>query len=343
MSARKIYVDAGGGDRRAHVIAGALTAAIDLHGKAEVTLVGPVTTIRRVGCALGFPEIPSYIPIIDNQLVADPNTPPDSAHLRKIVRGDYSVTVATKLAKESGGGVISCGSTAALYANAVLVAKSMLSGIRPGLVATMPTVYGGRVLLMDAGGTVDCTAEELVAFAKMGAVYAQAALGIDLPRVTLLANGTEACKGDEVIRSAHSRLSEQTSTLFCFCGNTEASQILAGSADVFVADGLLGNTALKGIEGGVRAVGYKVREATSRSWRGRLGGLLLRRDLRQEMSVFDPRQHNAAVMLGCNVPMIKGHGNSDKVAAYRAVRAMYELLDKNLLGQIRTALEADQG
>jgi Fatty acid/phospholipid biosynthesis enzyme len=44
-------------------------------------------------------------------------------------------------------------------------------------------------VLVDAGANVDCSAEELVQFARLGSVYAEDILGRPEPSIGLLSNG----------------------------------------------------------------------------------------------------------------------------------------------------------
>ena len=46
-------------------------------------------------------------------------------------------------------------------------------------------------VLCDMGANPDVTVDDMVRFAQMGAAYARVVLGIEHPRVGLLANGTE--------------------------------------------------------------------------------------------------------------------------------------------------------
>src|SRR5207245_8498381 len=84
--------------------------------------------------------------------------------------------------------------------------------------------------------------EYLVQFAVMGAVYAREMMGRAEPRVGLLSNGEEEGKGDELVRETAKRLK---GTLPGFIGNVEPKDLYAAKADVVVADGFVGNVAIK--------------------------------------------------------------------------------------------------
>ena len=125
----------------------------------------------------------------------------------------------------------------------------------------------------------------------MGAALASTVLGIQRPRVALLSNGTEAIKGTPLVQEAHTLLEERCRdrTLVDFVGNTEGNVVMDGVADVVVADGFTGNVALKLIEGVSSATLRSIREAAEGSTRGKLGGLLLRGDLRGSARRDRPR------------------------------------------------------
>ncbi len=77
--------------------------------------------------------------------------------------------------------VVSAGSTGAMVA-ASLIVLGRIDGVdRPAIGTLIPTVKG-ELLLLDAGANVQCTAEHLVTFARMGEVFAREILGVENPR-----------------------------------------------------------------------------------------------------------------------------------------------------------------
>ena len=71
---------------------------------------------------------------------------------------------------------------------------------RPAIATLMPNVTGGKTLVLDVGANVDCRPEHLFQFAVMGEAYAKEILKIESPKVALLSNGEEECKGNDVTR-----------------------------------------------------------------------------------------------------------------------------------------------
>ena len=141
---------------------------------------------------------------------------------------------------------MSGGSTGAALAAALFGFKRVRGVHRPALAIMIP-VPGKPFLLLDAGANVEVRPEMLVQFAHMGAAFMEAVAGVASPRVALLANGTEATKGTEIVVAAHSVLAATPG--LNFVGNVEGFAIGTGAADVIVADGFTGNVALKVMEG----------------------------------------------------------------------------------------------
>src|SRR5215216_5113460 len=105
----------------------------------------------------------------------------------------------------------------------------------------------GRSDAFISGGNVDCSAHELVQFARLGAVYAEDVLGRHNPIVGLLSIGEEAEKGNAVVKEANQLL---RSAGVNFQGNIEGRDLPAGGSDrgpidVVVCDGFVGNVVLK--------------------------------------------------------------------------------------------------
>ena len=121
--------------------------------------------------------------------------------------------------------------------------------LRPAIAVALPTLPK-PTLLLDAGANAEVKPEMLVQFGHLGAAYAELAYEIDEPRVGLLTIGSEAEKGNKVVKRAHELL--QGSPGLHFIGNVEGHDLLTGIADVITTDGFTGNVALKTMEGAVR-------------------------------------------------------------------------------------------
>jgi glycerol-3-phosphate acyltransferase PlsX len=166
-------------------------------------------------------------------------------------------------------------------------------------------------------------------------------LGIRRPRVALLSNGEEAIKGTQLVQEAHALLRERAaaSPLVDFIGNTEGNVVLDGVADVVVADGFTGNVALKLIEGVSSATLRSIREAAMSSPRGRLGGLLLRRDLGALRAEIDPEGQGGAYLLGLRKLGVVPHGRFTRTGFSQAILLAARGVRNDVVGRAHGALE----
>ena len=199
----------------------------------------------------------------------------------------------------------------------------------------MPTAEGFTYFL-DVGANVDSRPEFLVQQAQMGTVYARQMLGRERPRVGLLSNGEEASKGDALIREVYPRL-ERTEGIN-FIGNVEGKDLLAGKADVVVADGFVGNVAIKMMEATADFLFRTLRDELPKSPLGLLGGLLIRGRVRSIRSRIDWREFGGAPLLGIDGVAVVAHGRSDARAVKNAVRVTKEAAEQDLVGKIKEAV-----
>jgi glycerol-3-phosphate acyltransferase PlsX len=212
-----------------------------------------------------------------------------------------------------------------------------ISGImRPALSPLLPTISGGQVALIDCGANVDSKPEWLAQFALMGSVYMHSVLNIASPRVALLNNGTEAHKGDLLVRAAYELLGKMPLN---FVGNIEAREILSGGVDVVVCDGFVGNVALKSIEGTAKMMTSLLKETIMKSKRTKIAGLLLKSALKDFRSRMDYTEHGGAPLLGVNKCVIKAHGASNSNALYHAIRQCQEMVRQ----RVPQIIESDLG
>src|SRR5260370_39283669 len=123
----------------------------------------------------------------------------------------------------------------------VVVQGRMRGGEGPALGSIVP-IKNGLGYFLDVGANVDSKPEYMVQFALMGAIYAREMMGRSAPRVGLLSNGEEEGKGDELVKETARRLK---GTMQGFVGNVEPEDLYDGTVDVVVADGFVGNVAIK--------------------------------------------------------------------------------------------------
>ena len=236
----------------------------------------------------------------------------------KALRGkkDSSMRVALDLVKSGEAhACVSAGNTGALMATARFVLKTLPMVDRPAIITAVPSLTGSTHVL-DLGANVDCTAEHLFQFAVMGSELVTAVEGMAAPKVGLLNIGEEEIKGNEQVKQAHELLSASTLN---YVGYVEGDDIYLGGVDVVVADGFVGNVALKSSEGVAKMVRHFLTHSFKRNWLTRLSGLAALPVLRSFSRTIDPRRYNGASLLGLRGIAIKSHGGADQLAFENAI------------------------
>jgi glycerol-3-phosphate acyltransferase PlsX len=246
---------------------------------------------------------------------------------------DSSMRVALELVRDDKvQAMVSAGNTGALMALSRHVLKTVPGIDRPAMVVALPTLTG-HCQLLDLGANVDCSAEQLLQFAVMGSVAAQA-LGIARPRVALLNIGTEDIKGNQQVKQAAALL--QAAQGLNYIGYIEGDGLYRGEADVVVCDGFVGNVLLKSSEGLASMIAARTEAVFSSGVFSRLAGavaLPLLKRLRRELA---PARHNGASFLGLQGIVIKSHGSAGaegfRSAIERALVEIREDLPRRLQG-----------
>jgi glycerol-3-phosphate acyltransferase PlsX len=202
---------------------------------------------------------------------------------------------------------------------------------RPAIAVVFPaTSPAGKVVVLDAGANVDCDPENLLQFGVMGSIYAEEVLGIRQPRVGLLSNGEEDCKGNELTRAAFPLLAAAP---LCFAGNIEGRDVFSGKVDVIVCDGFVGNVVLKTGQGVVDLLRRMMKEET-RSPLLKLPGFFVRPAMKRIWQRTDYATLGGAPLLGVNGVCIISHGRSSPVAIANAIRAAGEAVGHDIVTKI---------
>jgi glycerol-3-phosphate acyltransferase PlsX len=241
--------------------------------------------------------------------------------------------------------MVSAGNTGATMASALLRMGRIKGVARPAIATPIP-VAGGTTptVLLDAGANAECTAEWLVQFAQMGAVYARHRYGIENPRVALLSIGEEPTKGNPLVKETHKLLADRSwigPTGAEFVGNVEGRDLMTDAADVVVTDGFTGNVALKTLEGGLRAILAELVEAFDSTPEARDAAAMLMPALLPVYQRLDPESTGGAMLLGVDGVCIISHGSSSATAVVNAVRVARDMVDGNLVDHVRRAIRPD--
>jgi len=254
---------------------------------------------------------------------------------------DSSIRVAFDLVKNGEAhAVVSAGNSGATMAAGMFVLKRIEGIDRPAIATILPNLKD-QTLVLDAGGNVDCKPQHLAQFALMGEVYARHVLHKERPRVGLLSNGEEECKGNELTRETHELLRNAS---FDYVGYVEGRDIFNGSVDVVVCDGFVGNVVLKVSEGLAEAVGSMLRREIESRPLAKLGYLLARPAFASFKKKVDYAEYGGAPLLGIDGTGMICHGGSNAKAIMNAVHLAYEYaslqVNEKLVAQLKKSATA---
>ena len=333
----KIAVDVMGTDfGPGEIVLGALQAVKE-YG-CQVVLVGDSQQIKQILVEQKAENNPNVMVHHASQVIEMS----DHSSLSVKTKKDSSIVVATGLLhKKECDALVSAGSTGAAVAAALLSLGRIKGVLRPSIATAIPSLTGTTVLL-DSGAKVDAKPEQMVQGAIMGAVYAELILGIKNPRVGLLNIGEEETKGNEQALATYPLLKQEKS--INFIGNVEGRDVNAGTVDVVVCDGFVGNIVLKVAEGLAKAILTLMKEAIlNNGWLAKIGALLIKPALMKLKKRLDPAEYGGALLLGVKAPFIICHGSSKAKAIKNAVGVAINLTEKDVVGQIGKKILHENG
>ena len=328
-----LAVDAMGGDHGPKVTIPASINALSKYDQLHIILVGDKELIQIELQKNKYTN--TRLSIQHASEVVEMDESPQSALKNK---KDSSMRVAINLIKEEKAqACVSAGNTGALMATARYVLK-MLPGIdRPAIASSLPS-QKGTTYMLDLGANTDCTAENLLQFAVMGAMLVSSVTGNPKPSVGLLNIGSEDMKGNEVVRQAGELLRRSHLN---FYGNVEGNDIFKGTTDVVVCDGFVGNVALKTAEGIAQLMGRFLTQEFKRNWITKSMAFVSLLVLNRFKKRLDPRRYNGASFLGLKGIVVKSHGGADSYSFFYAIRTAIEESKNNVLENIQKQLELE--
>ena len=322
-----VAIDCMGGDHGPHVTVPAALSFLKSNSEVDIVLVGLRDSIEAELKARGAAPGPRLRVHHASQVVLMDEPPALALRNKK----DSSMRVAVDLVKSGEAqACVSAGNTGALMAVSRFVLKTLPGIDRPAIISALPTLRGSTYVL-DLGANVDCTPENLLQFAIMGATLVAAVEHKDRPTVGLLNIGEEDIKGNDLVKRASELLRGSDLN---FIGNIEGDGIYKGEADVVVCDGFVGNVMLKASEGIVQMMGTFIRQEFMRSVLTRLAGSIVMPVLRAFRRRVDPRGYNGATLLGLKGIVIKSHGSADVFAFERAIERASEEVRNEVLHRL---------
>ncbi|NAZ37043.1 phosphate acyltransferase PlsX [Rubellimicrobium sp. CFH 75288] len=315
-----LSLDAMGSDNGPAAVVAGLYQFLKEQPDAKVLLHGPQETLHPLAQPLG-----ERVRLVHADGVVAMTDKPSQVMRRGRDTSMWSAIDA--LREGEAQAAVSCGNTGALMAVAMLRLRRAEGVNRPAIACLWPSRNpSGFNVMLDVGADIRADAEDLLAYAFMGAAYARQGLGTPRPRVGLLNVGTEEHKGRPELREAHELLSEAAGKGdFTYVGFVEGGDIPSEMVDVVVTDGFTGNVALKTGEGTARLISGLLREALTAGPLGMAAALLARAQLGRLQRRIDPRRVNGGVFLGLNGTVIKSHGSADATGVAAALRLAYRL------------------
>lgn len=335
-----IAVDAMGGDHApACVIEGTVEALRESGNRFRILLVGQSETVEPLlasssaeGLAIELVHAPQVVTMDDVPATAV-KMKPDSS----LVRG-------LRLCKEGkADAFVSAGNTGAQMAASLFVLGRLPGVLRPTIYAYFPRIQEGLTNIVDVGANVDCKPENLVQFAEMLTIYQRYAAGIDKPAVGLLNIGEEEGKGSEMLKQAHQLLKEvHAEGKINFIGNIEGHDILKGTANIVVCDGLVGNTILKFGESIPEFLGTLLRGTMEKALAAGTitpeGAQAATGIFKEMLSPFDVEKVGGVPFLGVDGISIVGHGRSSSRAIKNMIYMAEHMIERKVNEHIAEVL-----
>ena len=318
----RIIVDAMSGDKAPlEIIKGASMAAAEFTEE-QFTLVGNEAVIKKIAADekinIGNIEI-----VHTEGVISMEDDPLSIARAKR----DSSMAVGLQLLADGKGDVfVSAGNTGALFTGASLIVRKMKGVLRPAIGTLLP--FTPPVLLLDSGANLVISEENMEQFAHMGSAYMKKMYGLDAPRVGILNNGEEECKGLELQINSYKRLSEDKD--INFVGNIEGNKVMNNACDVLITDGFTGNILLKTVEGMGKMMLKLMKGIFYKNIISKISALMVKKSLGAIKKDFDPSEHGGAPILGVAKPVIKAHGSSNAKAIRSAIRQAIQYVNSGI-------------
>lgn len=330
----RIALDAMGGDRGSELIIQGALSALRENADFEIILLGPEEHLNNLLAGLSFgSNLAARLHVEHAPEIISMHEPPVEAVRRK---KDSSIMVGFDLVRTGRAeAVVSAGNSGATLASAVRKLGRIKGISRPGIASLFPTLKR-PVMIMDIGANVDCRPQHLVQFAIMASSCTSKILSITNPRVGLLSIGEEAGKGNAVVKDAHELLSAGALN---FIGNVEGRDVYQGNVDVIVCDGFVGNISLKVSEGLADAAMQMLKAEILKSFRAKLGYLLMRKAFASFKKRLDYAEYGGAPLLGINGVGIISHGKSNDTAIKNAIEVSANMINNRVNESIMESLE----
>lgn len=330
----RIALDAMGGDRGSEMAIQGALAAVRERNDLHVILVGPQNLLEQqlADNSSGFHEVIDRITVHHaSEVITMDDSPVEAVRKKK----EATIMVGFDLVKNGeADAVVSAGNSGATMAAAIRKLGRLPGVSRPGIASFFPTVKK-PVMLMDIGANVDCRPQHLYQFAVMASSCSGLLLKYERPRVGLLSIGEETGKGNALVKETYELLKQSPLN---FIGNVEGRDVYKGDVDVVVCDGFVGNIALKISEGLADAAMQLLKREIMKTWRAKIGYLLIREAFAGFKKQVDYAEYGGAPLLGIDGTGIICHGASNALAIRNAIEVAANMVRNRINEAIVQAL-----
>jgi len=332
----RISIDCMGGDHGPVATVAAAVSFIQHTQNVQVILVGQEAVIRAELKKLKITEDPRISIVHASEIV----TMDDSLEVALRRKKDSSMRVAINQVKfDLADACVSAGNTGALMAISRYVLKTLPNVDRPAICSILPNQLDKPTYMLDLGANVDCEPMHLQQFAVMGSALFSAVEGQLRPTVGLLNVGAEDIKGNEVVKKTAALLrADHAKGIINFYGNVEGNDIFAGTTDIVVCDGFVGNVTLKAAEGMGRFVKTVFTTEFKRNIFTMIGALLAQGALKAISRRLNPSRYNGGGLLGLRGLVFKSHGGADAYSFEWAIQRAYDAARNGVLKRITFAM-----
>lgn len=307
----KLAIDAMGGDYAPKEIVEGVNLAVKLFDDIELVLFGDEKEISRYLIANNRIRIVHA----DSKIDMGEQDPVTSIRRNK----ELSIVKAFRaVADRTCDGVVTAGPTQGVIVASHLIIRRIKGMKRVALCPELPLFAGKKRLLLDVGANTEIKPLHMLQQAQFATIYANKVLGIDRPLIGLLNIGTEPGKGRDLENEVYDLL--QNHEMINFYGNIEPKELLTTECDILLTDGFSGNLVMKTMEGTAKAMGMALKEEISKTLGGKIGYLLMRKNLHNFKNRLNPNEIGGAVIFGVDGIVVKAHGSSNAYAFSQAIK-----------------------
>ena len=287
----RVALDAMGGDNAPGMIVQGAIDAVNERDDIKVFLVGKLDAINNELSKYTFNK--EQIEVVEATEEIEMAEPPVNAIKKK---KDSSMVVGMKLVKDKkADAFVTAGNSGAVLVGGQTVV-GRIKGIKRAPFAPLIPTRTGVSLLLDCGANVDARPDQLVQFARLGAMYMEQVVGIKSPKVGIVNIGAEEEKGNALVKETFPLLKECTD--INFIGSVESREIPEGVCDVIVCEAFVGNVILKLYEGLAGTLISVIKEGLMSTTKSKIGALLAKPALKKTLKSFDASTYGGAPLLG---------------------------------------------